>query len=178
MKLLSCCLALFIANTAFADQPLTINGQALNPACLAKFSPTLVNQSDITALNINVCQKQASLPQGITFKYNLIGRTLNGVYVVDTYTNTGGSGVFQNVMLVRPATKTLYSNDSNGVITSQYTALVYLGSLGGGDRFTGSYHDLQVAANTLTGLQYSDKNPAGIKQYPDSKVSIDLSQVK
>ena len=100
--------------------------------------------------------------------YKVIGRTAGDTFVVNTYSDGGGSGVFNQLALFQ----IFYGPDDQ-----EY--LAWVGSLAGGDRALGS-----VIAGTVTmkgshvmGLRESDKNTTAIPEYDPQKFDFDLSKL-
>ena len=116
----------------------------------------------------------------LTYGYRVIGQTHSGVFVIETHVHTGGTPFMQDVILCRldRKMKLSWNQQHNKLSKTPYTALVYLGTLGGGDRKTGSYKRLQLTnTDHLVGKRYNVHNPATKVQFPDTKVNINLSHI-
>jgi hypothetical protein len=166
----------------------------INPACVDSMVGDLRGGTDV--VNLSKCEAKNrhndfgatydgakasgwhSLTYGRSFKneydeyqsysYKVIGRTANGNFVVNTYSDGGGSGVFNNLALFH------IFHDADD---QEY--LAWVGSLAGGDRALGS-----VIAGTVTmkgthvmGLRESDKNTTPIPTHEPQKFDFDLSKI-
>ena len=160
----------------------------VNPACLALFNGSEADMPFITEINLSTCQnanasahwsgKGTSFKQGdTTYAYKVIGETLNHIYVLETTLSTGGSGIFQSILLCRMRGKNhpVWNDQQNQFNPTTYTALTYVGLIPGGDRFTGSFKNLRVEGNKIIGQRYSTHNTPNDNAKPLVNVTFDLT---
>lgn len=169
-----------------------VSTERIAPACVATFNDSVAQAPFTTAINLDLCEKQhASDPQyhgGLAgyqaiyhendttgthgfYGYHLLGQTSSGIYVLNTYTSGGGSGVFTSLLLLKL--------DHAEVLTLQgketYTRLSYVGNITGGDRCYDGLTDIQLEKNILSFKQYHGKTAVDCAN-PIAH-SIDLTQI-
>tara|TARA_B100002019_G_C21087847_1_gene507071 strand:+ start:35 stop:733 length:699 start_codon:yes stop_codon:yes gene_type:complete len=133
-----------------------INPEFINPQILEDFSGFLSDRGDqIVSINISESNQSNRYHGGVTaeetddypivtsssgeswISYKYIGRSVSGIHIVQAWSNSGGSGVFTNILLV---TLSLDSSlESNGLNYSKKSRYVIklVGSLPLGDRYQG-----------------------------------------
>ncbi|WP_423063385.1 hypothetical protein [Candidiatus Paracoxiella cheracis] len=108
-------------------------------------------------------------------QYKVLGETANGVYVLHTYNNNGGKGVFDMLLLMRVTKEKerVYDNGSSATVQSA-TFLTLQSYVVGGDRCTGGIKSAKVQGNEVIVWQYPKKNSVDQCQGA-KKFVIDLS---
>ena len=190
---------LFFVTQAIAAQDnsnFNYRGQPINPACIALFNNSLADFPYISAINLDNCQnsnaayqKTMVTPEGWVFyyinnkdsgqgiyRYRLIGKSANNIYVLNTESNGGGAGVFTNLLLVRLASKQIavYDRSSTPKIKT-YSQLKLLGYVAGGDRCVGSFPEVTIKSNLLFVTQHNGDFPYECNKV--QKFTIDLSKL-
>lgn len=181
-----------------AGIPFKIKGQPINPGCLAIFNRFSEMIDYVTQINLEQCQlrqNQASgnkvslTPDGWRqlqyspkfgggyYRYKLIGKTLNGIFVIDTLKNSGGSAEIEGILLLRVNINKEHewSSEKRKFEPVWHTNLNVISRFEGGDRASGSYHSLHVEGNHIKGMKYSDQNDPAKPQYPDRRIDVDVS---
>ena len=169
---------------------LTFQHHPINPGCLAIINSSEADRYFVKKIDLTRCQTGNSTANwdrkgtGINlgngyYRYDVIGRTDNGIFVIKTTLRTGGTGVFQSLLLVRLQRELQFEwNPKNQKFTrTPYTALKILADIIGGDRFTGSFKQLKVEHNRIVGWRYSSSNTPSESSQNNKKVIMDLSQL-
>ena len=181
-------LALFASHSIMANG-FRIKNTPINPACLALINQSEADMPFIYALNLNICQTANATflgnnqttafktKSGGVYSYHVIGETKQHLFVIATTLNSSGSGFFQDVILLRLKHKKIkrWDNQRHRFVNQHYLALIYVGSIGGGDRHTGSYKKLRIQGNHLIGMRDAINNRPIQATEPAKKVDIDLS---
>lgn len=179
-------------NTDFSYQ-----GQPINPACIALFNNSLSDFPYISAINLDNCQnsnaayqKTMISPEGWVFyyinnkdssqgiyRYRLIGKSENNIYVLNTENNGGGTSTFTDLLLIRLVSKKIaVFNRSSTPEIKTYLQLELLGYVIGGDRCVGSFSDVTIKSNLLLVTQHNGNFPYECDKM--QKFIIDLSKLK
>jgi len=166
----------------------TFDGKPINPACLAMINNSEVDMPFIHEINMNICQHANATDdwtgQGTSYKnkhgsysYKVIGETTNHIFVIETISNSNGTGMFQNIVFCRLEGKAQpsWNNQKKAFFSDTYTALIYVGMITGGDRFTGSFKKLRVKGNHVIGTKYSEDNTPSNNNHALIPVDFDLT---
>ena len=192
-----------------SDDTFRINGQPINPLCLAltyDSSFTLYldqsrDQNINSILDLNACQASSSkgrvilnpkeadvcanfprksgkqfaayhFPWGLNddfdmtqrrgcISYEYIGKSKSRIDVLHIRSFGGGTGQFSNIMLVKRIPLKRYNfNEKLGRQWDKedFVGLLNVGVITGGDRNSGSFLEINLTDNSLTGKRYSPKN--------------------
>lgn len=189
--LLTATTPLFAANTAeFLYQK-----EPINPACVAMFNSSAVDFPYITAINPNECQHsnaafQTSLQtedgwhyfykndkdaSGGEYRYKLIGKSANGIYVLNTLSSSGGSLNSAQLLLIKlePSSQIVYNQDK--LQRQSITEMKLVGYVNGGDRCIGGFADVKLTDNALQIQQHQGKNPVDCEKI--KTFTIDLGKL-
>lgn len=186
-------------NSALAqnDYGFTYQNEAINPACIAMFNSSFADFPYIRSINLNVCQhsnaafqkafqtgdgwhyfynNNKDLKEG-QYRYKVVGKTTNGIYVLHTLSSGGGTLVIGKLLLIRldENKEYIYKRISqpkvNNIVEMKLIGYVY-----GGDRCIGNFANVQVIGNELKIKQHDGDTPIGdcekVKVY-----SIDLTKL-
>ena len=204
-----------IATTASSsiasDDTFTINGQPINPLCLALTYDTSFtryldqprDQNINSILDLNACQASSTkgrvilnpkeadtcanfprksgkqfaayhFPWGLNddfdmtqrrgcLSYEYIGKSKSRIDVLHIRNFGGGTGRFSNIMLVKRIPMKRYNfNEKSGPQWDKenFIGLLNVGEIPGGDRSSGSFIEINLIGNKLSGTRYSPKNNA------------------
>lgn len=196
-KIIVLVITLLTSSFAFAQvhPKFTFLGQPIRPTCVALFNSTVENYPYVKAINLRSCQSGRSFPQTThhnndslyffyknnrdmdagAYFYKVLGETANGVYVLHTYNNDGGKGVFDMLLLMRitKEKERVYDNGSSATVQPA-TFLTLQSYVVGGDRCTGGIKSAKVRGNEVIVWQYPKKNSVDQCQGA-KKFVIDLS---
>tara|TARA_B100002051_G_C16582338_1_gene558331 strand:+ start:333 stop:929 length:597 start_codon:yes stop_codon:yes gene_type:complete len=190
LRLLLCIALSHISATTLASSSgFTLHHTVINPACLALINGSLSDRPFITSIDLDRCQTANATfagqgkgvayqrQDGSQYQYRVIGQTKTGLFVIATTLRSSGSGVFQNVVVIRLKQQQRHTWDSTtrSFASTPYTSLTYVANLGGGDRFSGAYQQLSVVGNHLIGRKANNNNPANQATHPQQRIDIDLS---
>jgi len=151
-----------------------INQDFINPKILGDLSGWLSDTGDqIVSINISESNQSNRYHGDVTVEetdsypivtsttedgrvsYKYIGRSFSGVHIVQTWSNSGGSGVFTNILLVTLSSDSAL--ESNGLSYSKKSRYVIklVGSLPLGDRYQGQvkYRFGILAISTCEGMK-------------------------
>ena len=93
--------------------------------------------------------------------YEYIGKSQSGIDVLHIRSFGGGTGQFSDIMLVKRIPMKRYNfNEKLGYQWDKenFIGLLNVGKIPGGDRNTGSFLEINLNGNRLTGMRYSPKN--------------------
>ena len=135
-----------------------INPNWINPRILEELCGWISDTGDqIVSININksnncnryfgdISVKESSNESPIVvskhsdgwFSYQYLGCSFSGVHILKTSANTGGSGIFCNIVMVTLSLDTSYEQvDSKGIKSNRFV-IKLIGSLPLGDRYEGT----------------------------------------
>ncbi len=89
-------------------------------------------------------RKKSSFPDEFTYQY--MGQTKNGFYILETWDRGGGSGVFENLIILSVAKDTALEDLDSTVKHTERILLKKLGQVGLGDR---SYSNVKIDADRV-----------------------------
>lgn len=182
-------LPLLFCKIALAKNAFTFHGQVINPICLAQFNSSLSEVKHVTSINLDDCQqinqKKIKIYKGNKggfffdkfktkimrgyYGYKVIGRSSNGVYVVETFNNIGGTGTDANILLLKLVTQDIYVYKGNKhPIIRKPSVLTLAGYIVGGDRCMGGFKQILLLRS----------NKIRIKQYINARHVLDCSETK
>lgn len=169
-------------NSAFAADNFgfVFENEAINPACVAMFNASVADYPYINAINLNECQHsnaayQTTLSKGNSYyfyqnnknydegmySYNVVGKTSNNIFVLDTTYSGGGTLVASELLLVRLSEVTQHVYDGTNLKVQHNTEMKLLGYVIGGDRCVGAFAEVKVDKNKLFIKQYNDQMAGG-----------------
>lgn len=174
---------------ANAEEGFVFQNNPINPACVAMFNSSMSDGHYIKSINLNECQKSNAAYQ-TTFKnkknyyyfyknnkdesngsyyYKVIGKTKDGIYVLHTLNNDGGTMTADDLLLIR-----LYNGTENSIYDSHeglrvesISVMKLLGYISGGDRCVNGLTDITVIDNLIKAKQYDGKNGADCTKQKD-----------
>ena len=157
------------------------HGQPIKPQCLAIFNQSMVNLPAVRSINLNACTHNQNHSQTIHhdhlggyayfnnnkneddgyYRYAVVGKTPDGIYVVHTFNDGGGSSVFDEVLLMRlqNTTNTVFEKTAHPN-QMKILSLNLVGQIMGGDRCAGGIRHVKINKDTLDITQYTGKNAA------------------
>jgi len=180
-KMLLAMLFVLAAPTIFASGPIKFSyfGRPIKPACIALFNSTLENTPYVRTINLRMCQSGRSFSQDThkdyrgyrffyknnrdiedgAYFYKLIGKTANSIYVLHTYNNPRGHGLYDMLLFMRMIKGKVAVYDSSSHAAMEPATFLTLQSyLMGGDRCTGGIKSAKVRGNKVIVWQYPKKN--------------------
>lgn len=189
-KLLLLCSLL--TNSTFAlNQGFTLGDKPINAACVAMLNSNGADMPFIRSLDMNICQTSNAGFAKVTekdgayyfdreegqgwYEYKVIGKTPNGIFVVDTHDNGGGTLTSNDLLLLKlePGKNVVYDDSKKKVM--DIVELKMLGYVQGGDRCTGSFKTATLNGYDLVLEQYQGNN--AIDCAKTKSFHIDLSKM-
>lgn len=190
-------LLILVANSVFAEnnQGFLYKDEVINPACVALFNSSIADFPYIKSINLNNCQHSNVAYQRTLkdkdgsyyfyvndkdsregeYRYKVIGKTQNNIYVLSTHANGGGTLISSDLLLLQIKRAKDYIYEQTTLNTKEITALNLIGYVTGGDRCVGDFADVKVIGNQLQIKQYQGKNPIDCQK--TKSYTIDLSKI-
>ncbi len=190
-------LLLFGMNSALAENNygFLYQGEPVNPACIAMFNSSEADLPYLSSINLNACQHSNAASKTIlknknfyyfynndkdvkdgTYGYEVIGKTANNIYVLNTSSSGSGTLVASDLLLVRLDKSNQYVYNGPQLKINEITEMKLLGYMIGGDRCVGAFANIQIVDNTLKIKQFNEENPGG-ECKKTREFSIDLSKL-
>lgn len=196
MKIIPCLLLLYsITGFAINNSGFYFQNEPINPACVALFNSSMADHPYINAINLNECQHsnaayQKTLRKNNSFffylnnnnlndgmySYSIVGKTTNGIFVLDTKSNGGGTLVASELLLIRLVENKQFVYDGSKLKVNSITEMRLLGYIIGGDRCVGAFADAKINGNILHITQFDDPTAGGECKKTKS-YSLDLGKL-
>ena len=175
------CLLIFSVTSLAAGGDFSILGKPINPACVQKINGSLTYAPYVTSFDVAGCQASLSHKFKVYnhgkgkyciyknnknkddgyYCYRVAGKSSNGIVVLHTVNSQGGSGVFDMLLLLQVKHIQRYDVPMRSVLhIGKGPFVVLIGYMPGGDRCSGGFQKVSVAASRLEVMQYPFKNSA------------------
>lgn len=183
-------------NGSKVDSSFSVDGNLIQPACVALFNQEKVSYPVIVGVDVNSCHSSNGIPHmtrkdgGVVYflyqgppsqsgngyyGYQVIGRTTSGTYVLHSFSQLpGAKEVFDALLFITLDNQgiAVYSG-ANDPLKTKTTKMELTGYFVGGDRCSGGIKSATVSGNQVTVLKYPDIN--SVKQCEGAtKSTIDV----